>query len=61
MQDKEKRYAYEKYVREMDEWYWKRTQNLVETKGKKVTTLAATNVVLSAVAVFVSGFVLLRK
>lgn len=56
-----KRYAFEWFMREQDEWYWKRTQRLVEEKKKKTTTLAVTSVVVSGVAIIISVFSLLHK
>lgn len=56
-----KRYAFEWFMRAQDEWYWKRTQRLVEEKKKKTATIAVTSVVVSGIAIIISVFSLLHK
>lgn len=55
--DKKNRYAFEWYVNEQDEWYWKRTLR----KINKITALAATSTVISGIAIVTLIFVLLHK
>ncbi len=41
--DRDRRYAFEGYVRGMDEWYWKRTQRLVHEEIEKLSDKTATS------------------
>lgn len=42
MQNKDTRYAYEWFMREEDERYWRQTKKLVEKEKKKVMKIMAT-------------------
>lgn len=56
-----KRYAFEWFMRAQDEWYWKRTQRLVEENKKKTTTLIVISAVVSVITIIISAFSLLHK
>lgn len=59
--DRSNRYALEWFVREKDEWYWKRTQSLVDESRKEAAALMKRAVAASTIAIIISGFSLLRK
>ena len=57
MDKKNNRYAFEWYVKEQDEWYWKRSLR----KMRKITALAATSAVISGISIVTVAFLALRK
>lgn len=58
---RKQRYAFEFYVDGKDEWYWRRTNALVERKTKKMATLAGASITISAISIIISSFALLHK
>lgn len=56
-----KRYAYEWYVRKMDEWYWKRTKDLVNKVETKITAFAVTSAAILIVLIAICSFSRLQK
>lgn len=64
----EKRYAYEWYMKEADEFYWGMTKERIaaevepiKARLKKITALAVTSTVIAVVAIIVYAFALLHK
>ena len=55
------RYAFEWYVNQKDEWYWKRTNELVKNEQKKTIALMALSITVSMIAIIASAFSLLCK
>ena len=60
-QERNRRYAYEQFVRDQDEWYWNRTKRLIDEKVEKTTTLTRASIVVSGIAIVISAFFLLRR
>ncbi len=60
-QERNRRYAYEQFVRDQDEWYWNRTNRLIDEKVEKTTTLTRASIVVSGIAIVISAFFLLRR
>lgn len=59
--ERDKRFAYEGYVRAKDEWYWNMTKRLVTEKIKKVAVLAVTSAAISGIVLAISVSSLLHK
>lgn len=55
MEQKEKRYAFEWFVREQDTFY----HNMEKRRMKKITALAVTSTVISGIAIAICLYVLL--
>ena len=56
--EKYKRPAFEGYVKAKDEWYWIRTQRLVNEENKKTAALAKISAAISittVIAIFLSS------
>ena len=60
-QERNRRYAYEQFVRDQDEWYWNRTKRLIDEKVEKTTTLTRASIVVSGIAIVISAFFVLRR
>lgn len=60
-QERNRRYAYEQFVRDQDEWYWNRTNRFIDEKVEKTTTLTRASIVVSGIAIVISAFFLLRR
>ena len=60
-QERNRRYAYEQFVRDQDEWYWNRRIRLIDEKVEKTTTLTRASIVVSGIAIVISAFFLLRR
>ncbi len=61
MQKKDTRYAYEWFMREEDQRYWRQTEKLVEKEKKKVIKIMATLTIVSMAIIETTVFVALRK
>ena len=60
-QERNRRYAYERFVRDQDEWYWNRTKRLIDEKAEKTATLTRASIAVSGIAIVISAFFLLRR
>ena len=60
-QERNRRYAYEQFVRDQDEWYWNRTKRLIDEKAEKTATLTRASIAVSGIAIVISAFFLLRR
>lgn len=59
--ERNKRYAREQFVRDMDKWYWNRAQTLIKEKIKKTAILAITSMTVSVITIVIYFFRLLHK
>lgn len=58
---KDNRYAFEWFMREEDERYWRQTEKLVEKEKKKIIKIMTTLTIVSMVIMETTVFVVLRK
>lgn len=55
------RYAFEWYVNKKDEWYWKRTNEMIKCERQRTVTLIILSITVSIIATVISAFSLICK